>query len=215
MKNNILLILAVTVISIGIIIATVLVSGAGNDSGRESSSSSDTGRQTTTSSSAEELYMQPTEDAPLAQTPVTAEPPETSAPSESIESSYDSVLADSVIATAHSLIGIDFAEGGDTPEAGFDNSGFIYYVLRENGYITCPREVKAQSEMGAALTFDQLRKGDLVFFYGDDKATVAFGGIYCGDGMMIACLMPGTQVKEINITSSYYTEYFCKGIGIT
>ena len=87
--------------------------------------------------------------------------------------------------------------------------------LRENGYITCPRGLSAQSEMGAALTYDELRAGDLVYFFAEDKATIGFGGIYCGDGMMIACLMPGTQVKEINITSPYYTEHFCRGISIT
>ncbi len=213
MKNNILLILAVTMISIGIIVATVLISGAGNESNKDESSSDISGQ--TTASSTLQTVVQPTEESPLAAAPATTEPPETSAPAESIDSSYDSVAADNIVATAHSLIGIDFADGGDTPEVGFDNSGFIYYVLRENGYITCPRGVKAQSEMGAALTFDELRKGDLAFFYGEDKATVTFGGIYCGDGIMIACLMPGTQVKEINITSSYYTEHFCKGISTT
>ncbi len=209
MKNNILLILAVTVISIGIIVATVMISGG--DSGEESSSSQPVQRTSSTS----DIYVQPTEDAPLAASPVTTEPVEISMPVESTEASYDSAAADGIISTAHSLIGIDFAEGGDTPDAGFDNSGFIYYVLRENGYITCPRGLKAQSEMGTALAYDELRAGDLAFFYDEEKQSVAFGGIYCGDGMMIACLMPGTQVKEINITSPYYTEHFCNGISIT
>ena len=212
MKNNILLILAVTVISIGIIVATVLISGAGSGDNRDESSSS-MPKQTTVSTTT--AYIPPTEEAPLANTPVTTEPAETSATVEIDEDTYDSATADSIISTAHSLIGIDFADGGDTPGVGFDNSGFIYYVLRENGYITCPRGLRAQSEMGTALTYDELRKGDLAFFYSEDKSSVAFGGIYCGDGIMIACLMPGTQVKEINITSPYYTEYFCKGISIT
>lgn len=213
MKNNILLILAVTMISIGIIVATVLISGSGSDKNKEESSSDISGQ--TTAADTLQTVVQPTEETPLAASPATTEPADISAPAESIESSYDSVTADNIVATAHSHIGIDFADGGDTPEVGFDNSGFIYYVLRENGYITCPRGVKAQSEMGAALTFDELRKGDLAFFYGEDKATVAFGGIYCGEGIMIACLMPGTQVKEINITSSYYIEHFCRGISTT
>ncbi len=210
MKNNILLILAVTVISIGIIVATVMISGGGN-SGVDESSVSEPGQSATSS----DIYVQPTEDAPLAPTPVTTEPVDIPVPAESTEGTYDSAAADGIISTAHSLIGIDFADGGDTPEAGFDNSGFIYYVLRENGYITCPRGLHAQSEMGASLTFDELRAGDLVYFFAEDKATIGFGGIYCGDGMMIACLMPGTQVKEINITSPYYTEHFCNGISIT
>lgn len=210
MKNNILLILAVTVISIGIIVATVMISGGGDLGNEEESSGASTPVQTTA-----DIYVQPTEDAPLAPSPVTAEPAETYAPIESTDASYDSAAAEGVISTAHSLIGIDFAEGGDTPDAGFDNSGFIYYVLRENGYITCPRGLKAQSEMGTELAYDELRAGDLAFFYDEEKQAVAFGGIYCGDGIMIACLMPGTQVKEINIAGAYYKEHFCRGISIT
>ena len=84
MKNNILLILAVTVISIGIIVATVMISGG--DSGDESSSSQPVQRTSSTS----DIYVQPTEDTPLAASPVTTEPVETSAPVESAEASYDS-----------------------------------------------------------------------------------------------------------------------------
>ena len=35
-----------------------------------------------------------------------------------------------IVKTAEGLIGIDFSEGGTSPGEGFDNSGFIYYVLR-------------------------------------------------------------------------------------
>ncbi len=211
MKNNILLILAVTVISIGIIVATVMISG-GNDQ-RSSSDSSSSGTSSTTTA---DTITQPTEETPLAPAPeTTTAPVETAPPVEATQEAYDSDAAERIISTAHSLIGIDFAEGGDTPEAGFDNSGFIYYVLRENGYITCPRGLKSQSEMGAALSYDQLRAGDLAFFHGEGTQSISFGGIYCGDGIMLACLMPGTQVKEINIASDYYKEHFANGVGIT
>ena len=124
-------------------------------------------------------------------------------------------MAASIMVTAHSLIGIDFTDGGDTPTAGFDNSGFIYYVLRENGFISCPRGVYEQSQMGTALSYSELRPGDLAYFYAEDMTTVSFGGIYCGDGIMVACLMPGTQVKEININTPYYINHFYRGVSLT
>lgn len=202
MKNNILLILAVTIISIGIIIATVLISGAG--SGNNSSETSSTQRTTTSATSA---TTPPT---------TTTTTPATTAPIESSETiPYDTNMAASIMVTAHSLIGIDFTDGGDTPTAGFDNSGFIYYVLRENGFISCPRGVYEQSQMGTALSFSELRPGDLAYFYAEDMATVSFGGIYCGDGIMVACLMPGTQVKEININTQYYINHFYRGVSLT
>ena len=214
MKNNILLILAVTIISIGIIVATVLISSAGNDNNNESDKSSLP--ETSHSTSAAEP---PTDEAP----PATAQSTTTShieshTPLDETSGSnqpYDSEAADDIISTAHSLIGIDFADDGASPDYGFDNSGFIYYVLRENGYITCPRGLNAQSRMGTAIAYDELRPGDLAFFYAEDMATVGFGGIYYGDGIMLACLMPGTQVKEVDITTPYYRNHFYKGISLT
>ena len=119
-----------------------------------------------------------------------------------------------IAALASSLIGVPFAENGSTPD-GFDNSGFIYYVLRENGYITCPRTTDAQSRMGARIERDSLKPGDLVFFGNDGSGEADFGGIYIGNGTMIACLMPGTLVKEIDITNDYYTENFYGGISLS
>lgn len=213
MKNNIILILAVTVISIGIIIASILISA--NGSGSESENSGQFSSSGTSDNSSlpqkpdtSEVYF--TYEVP--QRHETSEPDTGSADEPPAPPQSD--VAQGVISTARSLIGIDFTDGGDSPDAGFDNSGFIYYVLRENGYITCPRGVAAQSEMGTAVEFDKLQAGDLAFFYNDDMATVGFGGIYCGGGNMIACLMPGTTVREINIDSDYYRSHFCRGVGL-
>lgn len=208
MKNNILLILAVAVISVGIIVATVLITTYGGDG--ESSSQADN------SSSATTPYTPAEAEPDITSVPATSA---TTPPDEIIippdDSSYDEDMAHSITATARSLMGIDFADGGASPESGFDNSGFIYYVLRENGYITCPRGVGAQSEMGAALGYEQLCPGDLAFFYDEELKAVQFGGIYCGDGVMIACLMPGTQVKEVDISTNYYRQHFYRGVSLT
>lgn len=152
--------------------------------------------------------------------PITAEPiplqtlPEESEDTSETESRRDDHTANMVVTTAASLIGVDFADGGESPEQGFDNSGFIYYVLRENGYITCPRGVSKQAEMGTAISRDELSRGDLVFF-SESGSIAEFGGIYVGDGKMIACLMPGTKVKEVDITTGYYTKNFYRGVAIS
>lgn len=205
MKNNIILILVVTVISIAVIIISITVSLGGHDDEESSSGTSSQTSRTTAS-------QQVTEP-----TTVTAEPtPQTEQSEPTTESGDNSEVtvkaAEDIIALARSLIGTDFADGGETP-AGFDNSGFIYYVLRENGYITCPRGVSAQSQMGASVGYDELNPGDLVFF-SEGGSVAEFGGLYVGSGTMIACLMPGTQVKEVDITSSYYTGHFFCGVRI-
>lgn len=208
MKNNIILILVVTVISIAIIIISVMISMGGrkdeNSSDTSSSSTSDISRTDPVTSVTEDI-SEP-EPIPVQTDPQTAETSRT-------EDIPETGTAADIISLARSLIGTDFADGGETSAGGFDNSGFIYYVLRENGYITCPRGVSAQSEMGAALEYADVKPGDLVFF--SESGTIAeFGGIYAGNGVMIACLMPGTQVKEVDITTNYYTSHFFRGVGI-
>lgn len=123
-------------------------------------------------------------------------------------------ITQKIVSLANSLIGTPFAVNGETP-SGFDNSGFIYYVLRENGYITCPRTTEAQSRMGSSVDRDKLKPGDLVFFGNSGSEEADIGGIYIGDGKMIACLMPDTTVREVDITTSYYRTNFIVGVSLS
>lgn len=211
MKNNILLIIAVTVISVGIITAVIVLSTVGKNSGESSGSSSQSSQ--TSSSSETDIPLPETEPAV---TMVTEKETAESAPAtdESVTDEPVAPEAEGIVSTAKSLLGVEFVDGGETPD-GFDNSGFIYYVLRQNGYITCPRGVMAQSQMGTALTYDKLKSGDLVFFMNDGSTAAGFGGIYIGDGKMIACLMPGTVVKEVDITTTYYKDHFYGGVSLS
>lgn len=116
---------------------------------------------------------------------------------------------------ARALIGTPFAENGATPD-GFDNSGFIYYVLRENGYITCPRTTEAQSVMGARIDYyGEMKPGDLIFFGIDDSSEAAYGGIFVGNGKMIACLSTSMDVCEVDITTKYYLSRFYGAISLS
>ncbi len=208
MKNNIILILVVTVISIAVIIISVAVS-AGKSSEESSAPSGDSKLSVTTQNTTQQSVESSSapEENNVHSAPATEESSEP-------DRVTDPQTAENIISLARSLIGTDFVDGGASPVEGFDNSGFIYFVLRENGYITCPRGVSAQAEMGAALVYSELQPGDLVFF--SESGTAAeFGGIYAGNGVMIACLMPGTQVKEVNITTDYYTKNFFRGVAIS
>ena len=127
-----------------------------------------------------------------------------------------SEAAKNVVAMAYSLINSPYAENGDSP-AGFDNSGFIYYVMRKNGFPTCPRGTIAQSKWGAKQTYENLAAGDLVFFSDEGSTEVSFGGIYAGKGEMIACITHSGETKVwcIDITTDYYVRNFVHGIAIS
>ncbi len=204
-KRNEVILFCVAALICGAVIAICISVSMKNNS---SESGSSTGEASQTSEMTSGTTSSVTEPEPIQTLP--AESEDTSEP----ETRPDDPTADMVVTSAASLIGTDFVDGGETPEQGFDNSGFIYYVLRENGYITCPRGVSKQSEMGQEISYEELRRGDLVFF--SESGTVAeFGGIYAGDGKMIACLMPGTKVKEVDITTGYYTKNFFRGVAIS
>ncbi len=216
MKNNILIIAIVTFVAIAVIVAVILASVL--NSSKPPDSSNDSSGYSTESSDYPESPG--TSDAPSDDSSDYTSSYEQSDPSssESTDSSDTSDVggseAEGIIAAANSLIGVPFAENGSDPD-GFDNSGFIYYVLRENGYITCPRGTEAQSRMGTRLGYDEIKEGDLVFFSDEGSDEVSFGGIYVGDGKMIACLMPGTLVREVDITTQYYRSNFFGGVSLT
>lgn len=210
MKNNILIIAGVTVIALGVIAAVILASvlNSGNESSdisSEDNSSSIIISQTSEPSDSSDESSYSTDSGASSEPPVSSSEDSSDFPNE----------AEGIVATANSLIGVPFMENGSDPD-GFDNSGFIYYVLRENGYITCPRQTEAQSRMGSHLDYDSVKEGDLVFFSNEAGSGEAnFGGIYVGGGKMIACLMPGTLVREVDITTDYYRTNFFGGVSMT
>lgn len=143
----------------------------------------------------------------------TPEPASAASPTEE-EITVAPVEENLIVLTAQTLLGITFTEGGSSPSEGFDNSGLIYYVLRENGYVNCPRSLYEQTVMGNMIgSISELRSGDLVFF-SESGEKAQFGGIYIGGGIMISCRMPGEKVMEFNITSNYYKQNFFKGIRV-
>jgi cell wall-associated NlpC family hydrolase len=150
--------------------------------------------------------------------PVSPDAAASSAPQTPVSDAQTVVMSaagdNDITSTAKTLLGIPFAAGGDNPNDGFDNSGFIYYVLKQNGYAGCPRGVGGQAAMGTSITkLSDLLPGDLVFF-SDDGITPQYGGIYIGNGTMIYAPQPGQNVKEVNISSGYYYSHFVKGVRV-
>lgn len=117
-------------------------------------------------------------------------------------------VAEAILDTADDYLGVPYLWGGTTP-SGFDCSGFVQYVYRENG-ISLPRV--ADDQLHAAGTYisrSQLQPGDLVFFGSGDYASHV--GIYVGEGMMIHSPSTGKVIQYTSIDSSYYSSRFIGG----
>jgi len=110
-------------------------------------------------------------------------------PSRSISTSMPSTAsspqtkASAIIATSRQFIGVNYQFGGTTP-SGFDCSGFVQYVFAKND-ITLPRVSRDQFQVGTAISFANLKPGDLVFFGLAKSGVVDHEGIYVGNGQFI------------------------------
>ena len=82
--------------------------------------------------------------------------------------------ADAVVQSALSLRGTPYRFGGSTPAQGLDCSGLVAYVMAEHA-VQLPRSVAEQFEAGAPVTWQRLRRGDLVFF-----STIGAGATHVG-----------------------------------
>ena len=140
-----------------------------------------------------------------------------SLPESSDNSSTINDLRTQIVSTAEALVGVDYVSGMATPEQGFDNSGLIYYVLRENGFINCQRGTAAQKEMGTTVPLSEIEPGDILFFTDKDSETgemIDFAGIYTGNGQLIYSPYPGEKVKFADLNSSYWQNCFSRAVRV-
>jgi len=113
------------------------------------------------------------------------------------------------------LRGIPYRWGGDS-ENGFDCSGFVYFLLREQfGLKNLPRRASEQYyEMGRPVDKEDLRVGDLVFFT-TYKPGPSHVGVYIGDGKFVHASSAGGKVQVNTLSEGYYKTRFIGARRIT
>ncbi|NEW05850.1 C40 family peptidase [Paenibacillus sp. SYP-B3998] len=103
--------------------------------------------------------------------------------------------ANSIISLGKHYMGVRYKFGAPSGFTNaFDCSSFTQYVFGKNG-VSLPRSSKQQSQVGSYVSKDQLRPGDLVFFY----SPIHHVGIYIGNGKIIHTYgSPGVTISDIN-----------------
>ncbi|KQV12719.1 MULTISPECIES: C40 family peptidase [unclassified Pseudomonas] len=120
------------------------------------------------------------------------------------------VLADSILERGMSLIGTRYRFGG-TSEAGFDCSGFIGYLFREEAGLNLPRSTREMINVDAPLVSrSKLEPGDLLFFATNGRrGRVSHAGIYLGDNQFIhSSSRKSGGVRIDNLGDSYWSKTF-------
>ena len=120
------------------------------------------------------------------------------------------VLADSILERGMSLIGTRYRFGG-TSEAGFDCSGFIGYLFREEAGLNLPRSTREMINVDAPLVSrSKLEPGDLLFFATNGRrGRVSHAGIYLGDNQFIhSSSRRSGGVRIDSLGDSYWSKTF-------
>ena len=143
--------------------------------------------------------------------PAATSPPQSISQSGASSTPPDEGYGERIAASAEALLGIPYVFGGADPK-GFDNSGFIYYVMRQNGFISFPRLISEQADWAPAAGYNELTRGSIAYFSSEPGGAAEFGGICVGGGIMIYCPAPGDCVKKADITDDYWKSRFVTGI---
>jgi len=108
-----------------------------------------------------------------------------------------------LVSVAKSLIGTPYAWGGTTP-AGFDCSGFVYYVFKQAGKDIS--RLNAEGFYNRSYDMNDPQAGDLIFFDDTYKTGISDVGIYLGNNQFISASNDGVSIKSLS--NSYWKSHF-------
>ena len=108
-----------------------------------------------------------------------------------------------VLLSALALSGTPYKFGGNSPDTGFDCSGFVRYVFSQAADLTLPHGARAISQLGKTISVDQLQPGDLVFF-NTLKRAFSHVGIYLGEDRFIHAPASGGEVRVEDLRAGYW-----------
>ena len=111
-----------------------------------------------------------------------------------------------IVANAMKYVGYRYAFGGTSP-AGFDCSGFVYYIHNHSG-APVGRGMWQQYNGGAHIPMSALQPGDTVFFANTYMPGLSHDGIYIGGGQFIHASDERTGVTVSSLYTSYWQAHY-------
>ena len=118
-----------------------------------------------------------------------------------------------MIEVAKSKLGCSYILGDTGPDT-FDCSGLVYYCLKEAGSNRRRLTAAGYSQVDdweKIEDMDDLKKGDLVFFYNNAFSKVGHVGIVISSSRMIDASSSNGEVVKRSFDTSYWREHFVCG----
>jgi cell wall-associated NlpC family hydrolase len=108
---------------------------------------------------------------------------------------------------AMSLAETPYQYGGNSPESGFDCSGFVRHVFLKSLGLQLPRTSQEMSQVGEPLKEEQLNPGDLVFF-NTQQHPFSHVGIYVGENRFVHAPKTGKSIVIASMRETYWRNRF-------
>ncbi|KAK48957.1 hydrolase Nlp/P60 [Caballeronia jiangsuensis] len=118
-----------------------------------------------------------------------------------------SVGREEISIQAMSLVGVPYRWGGNTPDAGFDCSGLVRYVVDRAASVNLPRTTADMSSRGESIEPDGIAPGDLIFFNTTGRPH-SHVGIYVGKLRFVNAPSTGGTVRLDYLTNPYWAKRF-------
>jgi len=118
-----------------------------------------------------------------------------------------SIKVQKLTAYAKSLLGVPYKYGGNSPNTGFDCSGYVGHVFKKMAGVSLPHNSRQISGHGIRVKSAQLREGDLVFFDTNNKP-YSHVGIYLGDDSFIHAPSNGGEVRVEDMNMNYWNKHY-------
>lgn len=112
-----------------------------------------------------------------------------------------------LISNALQFQGTLYKRGGQSPDTGFDCSGYVRFVFKESYGQNLPRSAAEMAKLGEPVDLHSLQAGDLVFF-NTRKRPNSHIGIYLGNQEFIHAPTKGASVRINRLDERYWSNSY-------
>lgn len=138
-------------------------------------------------------YLPVTEDIKISENAEEAQEVKAAVLAEAAAEQAEADRRQNLVNYALQFVGGPYRYGGSDPHTGVDCSGFTRYVMQHGAGVTIARSSTAQSQQGRAISAEEMRPGDLIF-YGSGKS-INHVGMYIGNGQIVHASTYETGIK--------------------